>query len=280
MIRHRFIRCADNEIHVRECGSRERPVVLMLHGFSQNGGAFLSLMRAMASTHCIIAPDMPGRGLSAWAAVPAEEYAFDRFAAIVMELLQQLEIERLSIVGTSMGGSLGMRLAAGPLAGRVQALVLNDIGIELPAGAVDAILGERSLDPTFESFAEFRAYLTDVYVRLSNAELSESQWTEFCLVSSRRTDDGRYTIHHDPGIFAQFEKSPGDFAVRSDFERLSCPVTLLHAGRSGVLPTEQVERMLALLPQLVVHRFASRGHALFLAQPDEMDAVRRSLSGP
>ena len=51
MIRHRFLSCANYTIHLREAGTPGLPVVLMLHGFSHNGGAFLPLMRAMAGKH-------------------------------------------------------------------------------------------------------------------------------------------------------------------------------------------------------------------------------------
>ena len=278
MIRHRFLSCANYTIHLREAGTPGLPVVLMLHGFSHNGGAFLPLMRAMAGKHHLIAPDMPGRGLSQWAHDPAAEYTFQRLTAVIEQLLEQLSIDRFSIVGTSMGAALGMQLAAGPLRSRVSALVLNDMGIELPSVALDAALADRSLHPKFETFQEFSAYLTDVYVRLSSAELSPEEWVEFCMVSCRRADDGQYTIHHDPKIFTHFEVNLGDFSLTEAFRTLTCPITLLHAGRSGILPATQVSQMANMQPRLVVEKFPSKGHALFLAEPREIRTIQQALS--
>lgn len=278
MIRHRFLRCANYTIHLREAGTQGRPAVLLLHGFSQNGGAFLPLMRAMATTHHLIAPDMPGRGLSQWARDAAAEYDFPRFIAVVEQLLEQLDISELSIVGTSMGGSMGIHMAAGSLRGRVQALVLNDMGMELPSAALDAALADRDMHPKFENFQDFRAYLTDVYVRLSKAELSNAEWTEFCMTSCRRADDGQYTIHHDPKIFTHFEVNKRDFALTDAFRTLACPITLLHAGRSGILTTTQVSDMAKLQPRLVVNKFPSKGHPLFLTEPTEIRSVQEALA--
>lgn len=278
MIRHRFLSCANYSIHVREAGAHGLPVVLMLHGFTHNGGAFLPLIRAMAATHHIIAPDMPGRGLSQWASVPAAEYKFQRFTKVIEQLLDQLSIDRCAIVGTSMGAAIGMQLAAGPLRERIRALVLNDMGMELPSRALEAALADRSLQPKFQSFHEFCAYLTDVYVRLSSAHLSPEEWVEFCMVSCRRADDGQYTIHHDPEIFTHFEVNFSDFSLTDAFKTLSCPITLLHAGLSGILPATQVSQMAELQPRLLVRQFPAKGHALFLAEQGEIRAIQQSLS--
>ena len=59
---------------------------------------------------------------------PETEYCLDFYSRIATALVDQLALERFHWVGTSMGGAIGMVCAAGPLRGRIERLVLNDIG--------------------------------------------------------------------------------------------------------------------------------------------------------
>ena len=73
-----------------------------------------------------------GAGSSQWAREPTREYRFAFFGQMALELCQQLGIGRMRWVGTSMGGMLGIVLAADTLRDRITHLVLNDVGPEIP----------------------------------------------------------------------------------------------------------------------------------------------------
>ena len=68
-----------------------------------------------------------------WSPAPEKEYCLDFYARLAVSLVDQLGIRELHWLGTSMGGAIGIRLAAGALKGRIRRLILNDIGPKLGA---------------------------------------------------------------------------------------------------------------------------------------------------
>lgn len=101
-----------HELHATEWGPRNsQRVVVCAHGYSGNGRDFDYLARDLAAQGArVICPDFAGRGRSAW--LPSFEYHFGRYLADIGSLLTHLEVGEVDWVGTSMGGLLGMMLAA------------------------------------------------------------------------------------------------------------------------------------------------------------------------
>jgi pimeloyl-ACP methyl ester carboxylesterase len=95
----------------------------------------------------VICPDTLGCGLSPWSPAPDDEYHLGFYAAQAVDLLDQLGIAQCHWLGTSMGGAIGLRAAATVLRGRIQRLVMNDIGPELAAPAVARIRGDAGSPP-------------------------------------------------------------------------------------------------------------------------------------
>ena len=81
----------------------------------------------LAQRYRVICPDTIGRGLSRWSPRPAAEYCLAFYAELARSLLDQLGLARCHWLGTSMGGAIGLKAAAGPLLGRIRRLVLNDV---------------------------------------------------------------------------------------------------------------------------------------------------------
>jgi pimeloyl-ACP methyl ester carboxylesterase len=121
-------------IHYLESGTG-RPLVL-LHGAGDNALDWRWVMPALAATHRVYAPDLPGSPNSAR---PAADYSPAFFEHFVAGFLDALGIERAAMVGNSLGGLVALRLALSEPA-RVTALVLVD----------SAGLG-RTVNPAFTS---------------------------------------------------------------------------------------------------------------------------------
>jgi len=115
----------------------EAPTLLCLHGLMHNGADFEELAPQLAAQHRVIVPDVRGRGRSARDARPAN-YQVPTYVADVMALLKGLAVSRVAIIGTSMGGLIGMVLAATQPA-LVSRLVLNDIGPQIDAAGLERI---------------------------------------------------------------------------------------------------------------------------------------------
>ncbi len=108
---HRTATVDGIEIFYREAGQRGRPVVLLLHGFPSSSHMYRNLLPALADRYHVIAPDLPGFGLSAMPSPADFTYAFDRFAEIVASLLVHLGVDRFALYVMDYGAPTGFRLA-------------------------------------------------------------------------------------------------------------------------------------------------------------------------
>src|SRR5512134_2251521 len=103
-----------------------RDVVVCVHGLTRSVRDFDDLGRALAPSFRVLCPDMPGRGESDWLA-DAHDYSPPTYIGTLTALIARSAAERVLWVGTSMGGLLGMMMAAQPKS-PVAALVVNDVG--------------------------------------------------------------------------------------------------------------------------------------------------------
>ena len=107
-----YLTCAGREIHFTEWGAREAPAVIAWHGLARTGRDMDELADHLSRQGWrVICPDTLGRGLSQWSPDPRHEYCLAFYARMARELLDQLGIQRLHWVGTSMGGAIGMVLS-------------------------------------------------------------------------------------------------------------------------------------------------------------------------
>ncbi len=115
-------------------------VVVCVHGLTRNGRDFDVLAAALAGAGCrVVCPDVVGRGDSGWLGDPAG-YGFPQYLADMTVLLARLEAETVDWLGTSMGGLIGMMLAAQP-GSPLRRVVLNDVGPFLTKAALEGIAG-------------------------------------------------------------------------------------------------------------------------------------------
>lgn len=95
-----------NEIAYRMAG--DGPTVLLLHGLAGSSRTWRSVMPALAKEHRVLAPDLLGHGESS---APAGDYSLGSYASLVRDLLATLDIDRVTVVGHSLGGGIAMQLA-------------------------------------------------------------------------------------------------------------------------------------------------------------------------
>ncbi len=100
--------------------------MICVHGVGRNARDFDTFAEALASTHRVISVDMPGRGESEWLADP-NDYAFPTYLTTLTALIARSGAEAVGWIGTSMGGLLGMTMAA-QSASPIERLVVNDVG--------------------------------------------------------------------------------------------------------------------------------------------------------
>ncbi len=264
--------CAGFEIHATAWGAASAPPVLLWHGLARTGRDFDPIAARLADRFHLICPDQIGRGFSQWA--DAAQYRFDRYEAIAVALADALGLARFAWIGTSMGGALGLHAAAGRLQGRITAMVVNDIGPELPQPAVERIRAYAATPPVFPTMGAYEAFVREAY-RPFGAH-TDAQWRHLAETTARRLSDGRITTHYHPAIVAQLDSS--DYALWQRYDALHLPMLVLRGAESDLLTPEIAAAMAGRGPRPEIVEIPGCGHAPGLNTPEQIDRVAAFLT--
>jgi pimeloyl-ACP methyl ester carboxylesterase len=175
-----------------------------------------------------------------------------------------------------MGGAIGMVAAAGPLCGRIERLVLNDMGPQIAESALTRIRSYAGNPSAFATVSELEAYFRAVYKPYGF--LTDTQWRRLTETSTRRLPDGRVTPHYDPAMVQQFIHHPNDHDRWADWDRLTLPVLCLRGADSDLLEADVAEQMAQRGPGARVVTIAGCGHAPALNVPEQLELVRDFLA--
>ena len=162
------------ELHYTEWGAAHDEAVIAWHGLARTGRDMDDIAAHLAQRYRVICPDTIGRGLSQWSPQPAQEYCLAFYAQLAAALVDQLGLERVHWLGTSMGGAIGLKAAAGPLRGRIRRMVLNDVGPQLADAAIQRIRSYAGSPPAFATVSELEQYFRTVYKPYG--AMSDAQW--------------------------------------------------------------------------------------------------------
>jgi pimeloyl-ACP methyl ester carboxylesterase len=275
-MRTRYITVLDRELHYVEWGEESRDAIVMWHGLARTGRDFDELAAHLCGRWHVICPDTIGRGLSQWSPRPEAEYSMEFYAALGAEFVDALGIGRLRWVGTSMGGALGLRLAATTLKSRISHLVLNDVGPKVADAAVARIRGYAGKPPRFDRVTELEDYFRTVYQPFGY--LTAAQWRRLTETSTRRTKDGGVTPHYDPRMVLQLELHPRDYDQWELYDRITARTLVLRGESSDLLLPEVAAEMTRRGPRARLEVIAGCGHAPPLNVPEQMDLVAEFLS--
>ena len=98
-------------IFYRQAGDAAAPVVLLLHGFPTSSHMFRNLIPELAGNYHVIAPDLPGYGLSNAPDHRSFQYTFDHLAQIIGDFVEQLGLKKFAIYIFDYGAPVGLRVA-------------------------------------------------------------------------------------------------------------------------------------------------------------------------
>jgi pimeloyl-ACP methyl ester carboxylesterase len=286
---------------------RNPHTVLCVHGLSRNSRDFDRLAAALEADHRIVCMDVVGRGDSDWlddkSGYSFYTYLSDAAALIARVttpvpggLLESLQarlrgsrpLARLDWIGTSMGGLMGMLLAA-KRGSPIRRLVLNDVGPFVPWSALIRLKGHVGSQTRFADYGEVEAYVR--HACSSFGPLDDEFWQHLAQHAAVLEEDGGYRLRYDPAISRGLpvhldpELPIGPEFLRgidlwSAWDAVECPVLVLRGAESEVLPRETAEEMQRRKPNVKVVEFAGVGHVPALASRDQIDVVREFLDAP
>ena len=254
-------------------GPESASTLVCVHGLTRNGGDFGTIGDALSDRYRIVAPDMPGRGKSQWLTDPSQ-YDYPLYLSDCAALIARLDVERLDWIGTSMGGLIGMMLAAQP-GSPIRRLVINDVGPFISKAGLARIRDYVGLDPTFPSLDALEAALRATYATFG--PLTDAQWRKLASDSAREKPGG-FGLAYDPGIAAAFKAGPlEDVDLWPVWDKINCPTLVLRGAVSDLLPREAAEEMTRRGPKARLVEFAGIGHAPALVAEDQIAVVRDFL---
>jgi pimeloyl-ACP methyl ester carboxylesterase len=253
-------------------------VFVCAHGITRQGRDFDTLARAMQDRYRVVCPDVVGRGESDRLA-DSSGYQIPGYVADMVTLVARLDARMVHWLGTSMGGLIGMALAALPDS-PIERLVLNDVGPAIDAAGVARIAGYIGLPLTWASEDEAADYL--LTISQGFGPHSRDDWMALTRPMLRRDGD-RWRLHYDSAIGAPLkaitpaDAAAGEAALWAAYDAIRCPTLVLRGAESDVLAPATAEAMAARGPRARIHPFVGIGHAPTLVAADQISVVREFL---
>ncbi len=257
----------------RAHGEASNPnVLLCVHGISRNARDFDTIGEAFADQYYVIALDMPGRGQSEWLE-DKSQYGYPLYETVAGEVIAMTGARQVDWIGTSMGGVIGMRVAAMENS-PIRKLVLNDIGPFIPAEGRKQNGASFGLDNRFASEAEGIGWVREN--RTAFGPFTDAEWEKFGRDLLRKLSDSEWGLDYDPGL-AQ-TRAMGDYEAWGQWERITCPVLVVWGTEFALLTADTVERMKTTGPKAEVLEVPRVGHCPGLTHDRQIGVIREFLA--
>ena len=278
--RRRSVLCASpaglHRIAYREWGdARNRDVLVCVHGLTRSSRDFDQLARALCSQFRVVCPDIAGRGDSDRLA-DAKLYTWAQYVSDMVTLIARLDVEAVDWVGTSMGGFVGMALAA-QAGSPVRRLVLNDAAPVIAKAALERIGAYVGQERRFATLEEAEAYVRAISAPFGPH--SDAQWRFLAETWVRRGEDGAFRPHYDTRIAEAYRATmpDKDLELWHLYDAVRCPTLLVRGEHSDVVSRQSAAEMTRRGPRAKVAEIRGVGHAPTLLQPDQIAVVRDFL---
>lgn len=277
--REGFFRSQDDlQLYYRDYGDPASPrtPVLCLTGLTRNSKDFHLLARDLCRERRVLTTDYRGRGRSArdldWRRYRPETYLSD-----ILDLLTVTGVDRVVVVGTSMGGLLGMGLAAfrpTVLAGAI----LNDVGPEIAGPGYGRILDYIGTDRPEKDWEGAMAELQRLFPNLSLN--TPQKWLRMANATYRRGDDGLLHFDWDVALVRNLLGRDGAIPdLWGLFRGLgNRPVLAFRGGLSDVLSETTFQRMGEVMPAHKRVVIPGVGHVPALDEPQATAAIHEFIA--
>jgi len=223
--------------------------LLLLHGWGADLRSFERIFKDFAADHRVVAPDLPGFGLSG---DPTDEWGVGDYAEWVVKFMDALGIDRATVLGHSFGGRIAIKLASAPeTAGRIGRLILTgSAGLRRKRS-----LAGRLRRSVLHFLSRLFPGLRDRYGRLfaSRDYLAASPLLRKCLIRVVGED------------------------LAPLLPRIAAPTLLVWGARDTETPLADGETMKSLIPDSRLKVFPEAGHFAFLNCPEEFSGVLKEF---
>lgn len=264
-------RAGQHRIVYQDWGLENNPKVLIcVHGLTRNSRDFDYIASHLAKEYRVICPDIVGRGQSDWLPDPSF-YTLEQYINDMGALLKTLELQRVDWLGTSLGGLIGMAIASAPNS-PINRLILNDIGPVIKKEAIAFLATSLAETPHFHSLDELKDFLKEAYSAMGH--LDHGFWEHMATYDHRITPEGRITRNFDPKITRWVGSMVStDLEMWELWERIVCPILVLHGELSVILTPDICKSMTERNPNTTVVTLPKVGHTPSLMTEPQIKIV-------
>ncbi|WP_293610989.1 alpha/beta hydrolase [Ponticaulis sp.] len=271
-------------LYAKSYGPEDAPITaLCMHGLTRNHKDFEPMIEALLKLRSdvrFIAVDVRGRALSDKDPNP-ENYTPLVYAQDMVALLDHLGLEKVFLIGTSMGGLMSMILMT-MIPQRVHGVVLNDIGPVLMKKGLDRIqsyVGGTTIKDSWEEAANAVASVQKV----AFPDYTDEQWMAFAKRTYRELEDGRVELDYDPEISRSVkEVRPNIFTNMAMWKLFRAmkpvPMLLVRGELSDLLSPKNANKMVRKHGNAKLVTVARVGHTPLLDEPTVVEALNEFLS--
>lgn len=244
-------------------------VIFCVHSLIQNAHSYDRFAEiALEEGYRIISIDIVGRGHSQWFH-NHKYYNYGTYLKDCSYLLKHLKVKEVTWLGSSMGGIMGMIMAA--LKPKlIKTLIMNDVGPDVPKKQVRRIGDYMSKEVIFHNFAEAKSYFKVAFSKFGITD--EEDWDDLVKNSIKLRTDGKYQPAYDrqlvKGMNHEQEKSKRNVDLWKFWKKIDCPVMLLHGTISKILLPITIHKMQQIHVDTKVLPIEGVGHVPALVHRD------------
>ena len=270
----RFRKVYPVKVAYTDWGPRNAPVVICCGGVANTAMRFNYLASDLSGSYRIVCMDWVGRGLSAWMA-DESDYSLQTCVEQLRQMIEHLGVRPVTLLGSSLGGSVAIELAARHPQ-LVHRIILNDIGPHIPKARRKRRAETLARHYVFRNPADLLRRIGASHkndgpvsddVRF-NLTFHQTRWSEV---------DGGRVYRHDMRAMQAYQRDAQENLDQWQlWNRIRCPVLLIHGLRSDALLQPTIERMARTQAVTIVH-VPDTGHTPVLADRNQIWFIREWL---
>lgn len=260
------------KIAYTQFGSNEAKfTIICVHGLTRNSRDFDFLAEHLSAKARVICPDLPGRGKSEWF-TDLKHYNQTQYLTDLTALIASLNTHNIIWIGTSLGGILGLYLAT-QLYTPIKALILNDVGVYIPATGLQAIANyTKNNRITFVDLKEAESYMRTTYKAFGS--LTDAQWQHLTYHGVTKQDNNLFKLAYDPRITDTLHNNKiEDINLWPLWEHIKCPVLVLRGEKSCILSKETTDQMSKVNSKATIVELPECGHPPMLMSIEQINII-------
>ncbi|QLC74552.1 alpha/beta fold hydrolase [Pseudomonas sp. LPB0260] len=269
---HERMEVADLSIHYYRGGPRDAETILMIHGFAADKDNWLRFARHLSEGYQVIAMDLPGFGDSS---KPLASYDVGTQAERVASFVKALGVDRLHLIGNSMGGHIAALYAARYPQQVLSLALFDNAGVSAPQKSelIQRLESGTGNPLIVEKPGDFERLLDFVFVEPPLLPLH---------LKEHLGERASANSEHYRRIFDQLVERY--IPLEPELPKIQAPTLLLWGDRDRVLDVSSIEVMRPLLPKPSVVIMKDCGHAPMIERPQDTaehyQAFLRSTTRP